>query len=747
MSLSARRASWTSASARLTGQVAGHPEGVLPDRRGLPLGLTGPIRLRHGLGQRRLALGEPRHRGLEGGDRLGQRLGGAGRLGAQVGQLGASAERSRRGARAREEDRAAGPAEHAAALVQHLGAGRGGPDPGGRRLLDPQSAVQWPLGPADRAGIERQQHQRARLLLRVPSAHRGHRSFVADDDGVHPVTQQPLHQLGVLALRAHEVAQRSQHPSIEALADGEQGGGSGGQAHAVALELLQRVASGAELGHGLLGLAAVGAMHRLPLPRGGDLVPGVLRGGGAALGLVTQEPGPLDGAVAAALGVGQLGPQAGSLGRGLGNPLPQRGELAIQGGPLALERALRVGQSLQSLLPLAHPLPLLPQPAADLLLRLGPSGELLPDPGVLDRRGLAVARCRLLLQRRALGPQLHLGPLFAGAEPPRLGVGQALAGEGKIALEPAELELDRRQPPRQIGAMGLGRRAVSGRVLAPVLGLGDPVPSGGQHLGQLGEPGLHVAHVRGELLQQAARERHLNRELLFGELDVSFRLAALPGEASDLGLDFGDQILDPLEVDRGLLQAPLGAVLPVAIEADPGGLFEQAPPLVGAVGEQQVDHLRFDHDARVAAEPGAAEEILDVAQPHRGAVEQVVALARAGEAPGHHHLAVGDGEVAVAVVEVEGDLGDVHRAPGGGALEDHVLHLAAAEQPGRLLAQDPPHRVGDVGLAAAVGADDRRDAVLEGQGDAVGEGLEPGELQLGQLHGADPVRASPDPGW
>ena len=146
-------------------------------------------------------------------------------------------------------------------------------------------------------------------------------------------------------------------------------------------------------------------------------------------------------------------------------------------------------------------------------------------------------------------------------------------------------------------------------------------------------------------------------------------------------------------------------------------------------------------------EPGAAEKILDVAQPHRGAVEQVIALPRAGEAPGHHHFAVGDGQIAVAVVEVEGDLGDVHRATRGGALEDHVLHLAPAEQPGRLLAQDPAHRVGDVGLAAAVGADDRRDAVLEGQGDAVGERLEPGELQLGQLHRADPVRAWPDPGW
>ena len=74
-------------------------------------------------------------------------------------------------------------------------------------------------------------------------------------------------------------------------------------------------------------------------------------------------------------------------------------------------------------------------------------------------------------------------------------------------------------------------------------------------------------------------------------------------------------------------------------------------------------------------------------------------------------LAVGDRQVAVGVVEEERDLGDVDRPARRRALEDHVLHLAAAEQPGRLLAQHPAHRVGDVRLAAAVGPDDGGDAL------------------------------------
>jgi hypothetical protein len=121
------------------------------------------------------------------------------------------------------------------------------------------------------------------------------------------------------------------------------------------------------------------------------------------------------------------------------------------------------------------------------------------------------------------------------------------------------------------------------------------------------------------------------------------------------------------------------------------------------------------------AEAGAPEQVLDVAQAHRRVVEQVVALAGAGEPAGDHDLLVRDREVAIGVVEVERDLGHVHGLAVGGALEDHVLHLAAAEQPGGLLAQDPAHGVGHIRLAAPVGAHDGGHAGFERQGDGVRE--------------------------
>ena len=219
-------------------------------------------------------------------------------------------------------------------------------------------------------------------------------------------------------------------------------------------------------------------------------------------------------------------------------------------------------------------------------------------------------------------------------------------------------------------------------------------------------------------------------------------LALLPGQAPDLALYFGDQILDPLQVAGRFLQAALGRLAPIAVEPDPGRLLEQRPPFFGPVGEQPLDHLRFDDHAGVAAESGAAQQVLDVAEPDDCAVEQVVRLAAAREAAGDLNLAIGDRQVAVGVVEEERDLGHVHRPACGGALEDHVLHLAAAEEASRLLAEHPAHGVGDVRLAAAVRADDGGDAVLEGERDRVGEGLEAGEFQLRQLHACGPCSAT-----
>ena len=82
---------------------------------------------------------------------------------------------------------------------------------------------------------------------------------------------------------------------------------------------------------------------------------------------------------------------------------------------------------------------------------------------------------------------------------------------------------------------------------------------------------------------------------------------------------------------------------------------------------------------------------------------------------------------AIVAHQVENDLGHAARLTVLCALKDDILHLAAAQTFSPLFAQHPRDRVRHVGLAAAVRADDRRDAVA-GKHDLriVGKRLESG---------------------
>ena len=98
------------------------------------------------------------------------------------------------------------------------------------------------------------------------------------------------------------------------------------------------------------------------------------------------------------------------------------------------------------------------------------------------------------------------------------------------------------------------------------------------------------------------------------------------------------------------------------------------------------------------------------------------------------------GQLAVGVVEHQLDRRRADRLARAGAVEDDVGHRIAAQVLGRDLAHHPAHGVDDVGLAAAVGADDADQVAGEVDGGRVDEGLEPGQLDLVESHRALEVR-------
>ena len=86
--------------------------------------------------------------------------------------------------------------------------------------------------------------------------------------------------------------------------------------------------------------------------------------------------------------------------------------------------------------------------------------------------------------------------------------------------------------------------------------------------------------------------------------------------------------------------------------------------------------------------------------------------------------------LAINAADGERDFGHAERLARIGAIEYNIGHLAAAEGLGRLFAQNPPDGVGDIGFAAAVWADDRRDAGLKIQRRFVRERFEPEHCQI-----------------
>ncbi|MBA3497223.1 MAG: hypothetical protein H0T86_08970, partial [Gemmatimonadales bacterium] len=194
------------------------------------------------------------------------------------------------------------------------------------------------------------------------------------------------------------------------------------------------------LAQGLFGAAAVRAVDRLPLAGLGNLETSVIRLCAGALGLVPQDAGALDRVVPTALRTGQLALQAHALILGGDGALPERGDLAFEGGSFALERAQGLRVRLEGLLPLTHLCALLGEPPAHVLVGIRAAGQLGADPFVLDPGRLVIAGGGVTLEECLPGPDLHLTALVLRPEPPGGGVREPFAGERQVAVELAELD-------------------------------------------------------------------------------------------------------------------------------------------------------------------------------------------------------------------------------------------------------------------------------------------------------------------
>ena len=237
--------------------------------------------------------------------------------------------------------------------------------------------------------------------------------------------------------------------------------------------------------------------------------------------------------------------------------------------------------------------------------------------------------------------------------------------------------------------------------------------------------GLHPLPLApAELFDLATGEVETDRVDLGDETVVAAGGVGLAFERPQLAPDLAQEIGEAQEVALGRLEPAFGLLLALAELQDPGGFFDDRPPVLGPRVQHRVELALPDDHVLLAADAGVGEEVLDIEQPARNAVDEVLRLTGAEEHPRDRHLGELDRQQPRGVVDRERDLGPAERRPIGGSGEDDVVHLGAAQRPGALGAEHPRDRIHDVRLARPVGADDDTHPGFELECGLVREGLE-----------------------
>ena len=146
--------------------------------------------------------------------------------------------------------------------------------------------------------------------------------------------------------------------------------------------------------------------------------------------------------------------------------------------------------------------------------------------------------------------------------------------------------------------------------------------------------GLELGQTLAQLLP--VDQAHLGPQLLkaVGVLFVAPGLAGLGADAAEPVLDLVDDVGQPQQVLLDAFQSPQGFDLAELEAADAGGLLENHPPIPRRRLQEHVDLALLDHAIGLAAHARSREQVADVAEPGRGAVQQVFALAAAIDAAG-----------------------------------------------------------------------------------------------------------------
>ncbi len=202
----------------------------------------------------------------------------------------------------------------------------------------------------------------------------------------------------------------------------------------------------------------------------------------------------------------------------------------------------------------------------------------------------------------------------------------------------------------------------------------------------------------------------------------------------ELAVDLSDHVPGPLKVavhPGELADRTLPAFL---VLEDAGGLLDQCAPVFGTGTQYLVELALADDRVRVATESHVVKQLVDVHQSAWSMVQEVLALPRPVHPARDGDLVELERQRPARVVQGDIDFGHADCLTCRGTSEDDVFHDLTTQGLGGLFSENPQYRVGDVGLAGPVRADDDGHTGFQQKGAFVSEGLEPLQCERSQVH-------------
>ncbi len=284
-----------------------------------------------------------------------------------------------------------------------------------------------------------------------------------------------------------------------------------------------------------------------------------------------------------------------------------------------------------------------------------------------------------------------------------------------------------------LGAGSIGEQTFQSSLRAP-LGEQRGIPASFR----LSSPRTRVGEI--DLGDARAQRGDLDPELL-GALGRRGLKGKRPQALAHLLLD----VPSALDLHGDARELQLGAVAAALELSKPGSFLDERAPVLRLGRQHLLDLALADDRVHRRSEADVGEDLDEIGAPNRSAVDEVLALGPAHEPPRDGDL--GEIEIrprAVLVVEDELDLAVLGGLAIAATGEQHVVRLLRAELGRRQRPGRPDDRVGDVGLAGAVRADDDGDPRLERDLEGLRERLEAADAKRAQVHRSGILATAPD---